>query len=135
MASAYLFTEFFKGFWTATQVWRTFSGDRVGNMEDACSTSPAYCSDFLVPAVLLLSVPSYMRQAFDPPRCSKLALSRPASLGMNQNVESPPAAVLDLLVDANYGKCNVVFVGIVPSAAQKQQLQDYSRKFNVRDCG
>eukprot|EP00903_Cladosiphon_okamuranus_P009435 g8995.t1 len=67
VASAYLFNEFFKGFWTATQ-----------------------------------------------------------------DIQSPPAAVLDLLVDAEHGKCNVIFVGIVPSAAQKLQLQDYSRKFNVR---
>ncbi len=27
----------------------------------------------------------------------------------------------------------MIFVGIVPSAAQKLQLQDYSRKFNVRE--
>lgn len=60
----------------------------------------------------------------------------PVSLAINrinQDVQSPPAAVLDLLVDAEHGKCNVIFVGIVPSAAQKLQLQDYSRKFNVRD--
>ncbi|CAM9805005.1 unnamed protein product, partial [Ectocarpus sp. 8 AP-2014] len=69
VASAYLFNEFFKGFWTATQ-----------------------------------------------------------------NVQAPPAAVLDLVeaLDADHGKCSVVYVGIVPSAAQKLQLQDYSRKFNVR---
>ncbi len=39
--------------------------------------------------------------------------------------------MLDLLVDENHGKCNVIFVGIVPSAAQKLQLQEYSRKFKV----
>lgn len=50
-----------------------------------------------------------------------------------QNVQAPPAAVLDLVeaLDADHGKCSVVYVGIVPSATQKLQLQDYSRKFNV----
>lgn len=51
-----------------------------------------------------------------------------------QKIESPPGAVLDLLdltVDSNHGKCNVVFVGIIPTAEQKTQLQDYSRKFKV----
>ncbi len=51
---------------------------------------------------------------------------------LNQIVQSPPAAELDLLVDADHGRCNVIFVGIMPSAEQKLQLQDYSRMFNVR---
>lgn len=50
--------------------------------------------------------------------------------------------------DADHGKCNVIFVGIVPDGitpddasvpavaeedrTQKKQLQDYSRKFKVR---
>ncbi|CAM9973894.1 unnamed protein product, partial [Pylaiella littoralis] len=61
-----------------------------------------------------------------------------------------PPGLLDLVYanDANRGKCNVIFVGIVPDGilpddptvpavaeenrTQKKQLQDYSRKFNVR---
>ncbi|CAM9819067.1 unnamed protein product, partial [Scytosiphon promiscuus] len=71
VASAYLFGEYFKGFWTATQVLET---------------------------------------------------------------EIAPTDVLNLVMDdnANHGKCNVVFVGIVLSDDQKLQLQDYSRKFKVR---
>lgn len=51
-----------------------------------------------------------------------------------QIVEVPGTAALSSLVDAddvNYGKCSVIFVGIVPTAGQKTQLQDYSRKFKV----
>lgn len=33
--------------------------------------------------------------------------------------------------DPNRGLCGVVFVGVPPTAAQKLQLQDYSRKFKV----
>lgn len=42
--------------------------------------------------------------------------------------------MLDLIYadEPSRGKCNVVFVGIVPTAAQKLQLQDYSRNFKVR---
>ena len=43
--------------------------------------------------------------------------------------------MLDLVYgdDPNHGKCNVVFVGIKLTAAQKLQLQDYSRNFKVRE--
>eukprot|EP00903_Cladosiphon_okamuranus_P012911 g12054.t1 len=71
VASAYLFTEFFKGFWTATQRVQTGIG---------------------------ASTEFDLVDADDPSR----------------------------------GLCNVVFVGVVPTAAQKQQLQDYSRSFKVR---
>lgn len=62
------------------------------------------------------------------------ALRYPLLHPLLQNIESPPGAVLDLLdltVDRNHGKCNVVFVGIIPTAEQKKELQDYSRKFKV----
>ena len=66
-----------------------------------------------------------------PPLCLGVPISLATTI---QIVESPPAAELDLLVDDDddHGKCSVIFVGIVPSAAQKLQLQDYSRKFDVR---
>ena len=44
------------------------------------------------------------------------------------------STVFDLVdaADPSRGLCNVVFVGIEPTAAQKLQLQDYSRNFKVR---
>lgn len=38
---------------------------------------------------------------------------------------------LDLTVDDNHGRCNVIFVGITPSAAQTTQLTEYSQKYQV----
>ena len=45
------------------------------------------------------------------------------------------STVFDLVdaADPNRGLCSVVFVGVVPTAAQKLQLQDYSRNFKVTD--
>lgn len=46
-----------------------------------------------------------------------------------------PAATngtLDLTNTTTHGKCNVVYVGIEVTEAQKTQLQDYSRTFSVR---
>lgn len=46
------------------------------------------------------------------------------------------STVFDLVdaADPNRGLCSVVFVGVVPTAAQKLQLQDYSRNFKVSGC-
>eukprot|EP00904_Undaria_pinnatifida_P011670 jgi/Undpi1/7633/HiC_scaffold_23.g10106.m1 len=51
-----------------------------------------------------------------------------------QRIMEPPEAVLVLedAADANHGLCSVIFVGIIPTPEQKTQLQDYSRKFQVR---
>lgn len=38
---------------------------------------------------------------------------------------------LDLLFSENYGKCSVVYVGVIPTTSQKAQLQEYSIKFKV----
>lgn len=50
------------------------------------------------------------------------------------NYQLAPAAttgILDLTNTTTYGKCNVVYVGVVVTKAQKAQLQDYSRTFKV----
>ena len=43
---------------------------------------------------------------------------------------------LDLLFSENYGKCSVVYVGVIPTASHKAQLDAYSIKFKVtcRSC-
>lgn len=51
---------------------------------------------------------------------------------LTQNLQAPPGDVLDLTNDVSHGKCNVIFVGIIPTAAQKLQLESYSRRFKVR---
>lgn len=66
---------------------------------------------------------------------STLCVARCVALFLSQIVQTDIAdsTSLDLVMedDDNHGKCNVIFVGLVLSADQKVELQDYSRKFKV----
>eukprot|EP00903_Cladosiphon_okamuranus_P014293 g13275.t1 len=52
--------------------------------------------------------------------------------GATQLAPAATTGTLDLTNSATSGKCNVVYVAVVVNAAQKLQLQDYSRTFKVR---
>ena len=52
--------------------------------------------------------------------------------GASQHTPSFTTGTLDLTNSETHGKCNVVYVGFPVTEAQKLQLQDYSRTFNVR---
>ncbi|CAM9838625.1 unnamed protein product, partial [Discosporangium mesarthrocarpum] len=52
--------------------------------------------------------------------------------GASAVISVSPTGSLDLVNDLNEGKCNAIYVGIVPTAEQKTELQDYSRNFGVR---
>ena len=49
------------------------------------------------------------------------------------DVSAGSESILDLVDSANesYGKCSVVYVGVVPTTLQKAQLDAYSIKFKV----
>ena len=52
--------------------------------------------------------------------------------GASQHTPSFTTGTLDLTNSETHGKCNAVYVGFPVTEAQKLQLQDYSRTFNVR---
>ncbi|CAN0374160.1 unnamed protein product [Pylaiella littoralis] len=52
--------------------------------------------------------------------------------GASQLTPAATNGTLDLTNTTTHGKCNVVYVGIEVTEAQKTQLQDYSRTFSVR---
>lgn len=47
-------------------------------------------------------------------------------------ITAPGTSTLDLTVDDNHGRCNVVFVGQQMSSTQIEQLTLYSQRFQVR---
>ncbi|CAM9431410.1 unnamed protein product [Scytosiphon promiscuus] len=52
--------------------------------------------------------------------------------GATQLTPSATTGTLDLTNTDTYGKCNVVYVGVTVTEAQKLQLQEYSKTFKVR---
>lgn len=64
--------------------------------------------------------------------CSIFSFSRSFLPFPAQLTPSATTGTLDLTNSDTHGKCNVVYVGIEVTEAQKVQLQDYSRTFNVR---
>lgn len=50
---------------------------------------------------------------------------------MQYTIIAPGDDTLDLTIDEYHGRCNAIFVGTVPSAAQYAQLTAYSQRFQV----
>lgn len=83
------------------------------------------------PSPPLQPLPPPLRLRLNRLRQTPILCGCPCVQPTQHTVIAPGTETLDLTVDENHGRCNVVMVGVVTSTDQHAQLTAYSQRFQV----